>query len=146
MASSSKRYTRRNPDLDPKTLVEDPERILKAKKQSDQSALPIFQRSTSLASNSIKTLYGLKFDLKFEQSLFKSKSNLDLSEVVVDIPRLNAFVPKKFSGFSKNDTCIFWDSLSEEVKRKLEYLEKHRDSSPLNFLVKREIEKLSKDS
>ena len=34
----------------------------------------------------------------------------------------------------------------EEVKRKLEYLEKHRDSSPLDFLLKREIEKLSKDN
>ena len=66
--------------------------------------------------------------------------------MVVDIPGLNTFVPKYFFGFSKKDTCIFWDSLSKEVKRKLEYLEKHRDSSPLNFLLKREIEKLSKDS
>ena len=36
--------------------------------------------------------------------------------------------------------------MTEEVKRKLEYLEQHRDSSPLYFLLKREIEKLSKDS
>ena len=73
MASSSKIYIRRNPDPDPKSPVEDPERILKAKKTSDQSNLPIFQRSTSLATNSIKTLDGQKFDLKFEQSLFRSK-------------------------------------------------------------------------
>ena len=36
--------------------------------------------------------------------------------------------------------------MSKEVKRKLEYLEQHKDSSPLNFLLKKEIEKLSKDS
>ena len=66
MASSSKIYTRRNPDPDPKSPVEDPERILKAKKTSDQSNLPVFQRSNSLATESVKTLDGLKFDLKFQ--------------------------------------------------------------------------------
>ena len=91
-------------------------------------------------------MYGLKFDLKLKQSLFRSKLDSNLSEVVVDIPRLNTFVPKFFFGFSRKDTCMFWDSLSEEVKRKLEYLEQHKDSSPLNFSLKREIEKLSKDS
>ena len=139
MASSSKRYTRRNPDLDPKTPVEDSERILKAKKQSDQSYLPLFQRSTSLASDSIKTLDGLKFHIKFEQSLFRSKSDSDLSEVVIDIPSLNTSFPKYFSGLPKKNTWIFWDSLSKGVKRKLEYLEQHKDSSPLNFLLKKEI-------
>ena len=121
LASSSKRYTRRNPDPDPKTPVEDPESILKEKKQSDQSDLPIFEISTSLASDSIKTLDGLKFDLKFEQSLFrtKSKSYLDLSEVVIDILGLNTFVPKYFFGFSKKVTCIFWDSLSKWVEAEL---------------------------
>ena len=137
MASSSKRQTRRNPD---------PEKNLKAKKQSDQSYLPIFQRSTSLSSDSIKTLDGIKFDLKFEQSMFRSKSDSELSEVVIDIPRLNKFVPKYIFGFSMKDTFIFWDSLSKEIKRKLEYREQHKDSSPLNCLLKKEIKKLSKDS
>ena len=36
--------------------------------------------------------------------------------------------------------------MTEEVKRKLEYLEQHKDSSPLDFLLKREIEKLSRDN
>ena len=89
---------------------------------------------------------GLKFDLKFQHSLFRSKSDLDMKEVVIDIPRLNTFIPKNFSGFSKKHKYIFWDTLTEEVKRKLEYLEQHRDSSPLDFLLKREIEKLSKDN
>ena len=92
MASSSKRYTRNN--LDPKSII-------KTKKKKDQSDLHIFQRSNSLATDSVKTLDGLKFDLKFQHSLFKSKSDLDMKEVVIDIPRLNTFIPKSFSRFSK---------------------------------------------
>ena len=65
MASSRKRYTRRNPDPDPKTPVEDLERILKTKKKSNQSDIPIFQRSISLSSYPIKIGDGIKFDLKF---------------------------------------------------------------------------------
>ena len=99
MASSSKRYTRRNPNPDPKTPVEDPERILKSKKQSNQRDIPVFQRFISLSSYPIKTVGGIKFDLKFEQSLFRSKLDSDLSEVVIDIPRLNTFVCKYFSRF-----------------------------------------------
>ena len=68
-----------------------------------------------------------------------------MKEVVIDIPRLNTFIPKSFSGFSKRQKYIFWDSLIEEIKRKLDYLEKHRDYSPLYFLLKREITKFSKD-
>ena len=78
--------------------------------------------------------------------MFRSKSDLDPKQVVIDIPGLNTFIPKSFSGFSKKHKYIFWDTLTEEVKRKLEYLEQHKDSSPLDFLLKREIEKLSKDN
>ena len=143
MASSNKRYTRRNRDPDPKTPVEYLERILKTKKQGNQQDIRVFQRSISLSSNPIKIVDGIKFDLKFEQSLFRSKSDSNLSELVIDIPELNTFVPKKNSRFSKKDICIFWE---KEVKRKLEYLEQHKDSSPLNFLLHKKIEKLSKDS
>ena len=145
MASSSKKYTRSNLDPDPKSPIEDPKTILKNKKQKDQSALPIFQRSNSLATYAVKTLHGLKFDLKFQHSLFRSKSDSDLKEVVIDIPGLNTFIPKSFFVFSKRKKYIFWDLLTEEIKRKLESLEQHRDYSPLDFLLKREIRKFSKD-
>ena len=115
MASSSKRYTRSNPDPDPQFPVEDPERVLKAKKTSDKSNLPVFQRSTSLAIDSIKKLDGLKFDLKFQQSLCRSKSDSDLKQVVIDKVGLNTFIPNIFFGFSKKHKYIFWDTLTEEV-------------------------------
>ena len=78
--------------------------------------------------------------------MFRSKSDSDLGGVVIDIPGLNTLIPKDFTSFSKKYSCIFWDSLLEEVKGILEYLEKHKDFSPLNFLLQKEIEKLSKDS
>ena len=100
--------------------------------------MPVLQRSISLSPESVKTVDGIKFDLKFEQSLFISKSNSDLSRVVIDILGLNTFIPKDFTGFSKKDSCILWHSLSEEVKRELEYLDTHKGSSPLIFLLQKE--------
>ena len=64
MASSSKKYTRSNPDPNLKSPIEDLERILKTKLKH-QLALPIFQRSNALATDFDKTVDGLKFDLKF---------------------------------------------------------------------------------
>ena len=78
--------------------------------------------------------------------MFRSKPDSDLKEAVINIPGLSTFIPKNFSGFSKKHKYIFWDSFIEEVKRKLEYLEQHKDSSPLDFLLKREIGKLSRDN
>ena len=89
---------------------------------------------------------GLKFDFKFEQYLFRSKLVSNLSEVVIDIPCLNTFTPNIFYGFSMNENCIFWDSLSREIKGNFDFLEKNKDFDPLHFLLQREIEKLSKDN
>ena len=88
----------------------------------------------------------MKFDIKFEQYLFRSKSDSYLSEVIIDILGLNTFTPKNFSRFSKKEKCIFWDSLSEEVKGKFDFLEKNKDFNPLLFLLQREIDKLAKDT
>ena len=59
---------------------------------------------------------------------------------------MNTFIPKDFTRFSKKDSCIFWDSLSKEIKLKFEYLDKHKNFSPLNFLLQKELENLSKYS
>lgn len=111
--------------------------MLKSKKQSNHPKTLILQRSITLSPEPIKTVDGIKFDLKFEKSLFRLKSDSDLSGVAIDIPGLNTFIPKYFTGFSKKYNCIFWDSLSEEVKGKLEYLDKHKYFSPLNFLLQK---------
>ena len=62
---------------------------MKFKKQLEESQPPILERNVSLETDSVITID----DLKFEHFLFDSKSNSDLSEVVIDIG-LNTFIPK----------------------------------------------------
>ena len=112
MASPPKKYTRSNPDPNPHEQVENPKRILKFKKQLEESQPPILERIVSVETDSVKTIDDLKFDLKFEHSLFDSKSDLDLSEVVIDIPGLNTFIPKKWTRFSNKEKYLFWSLLS----------------------------------
>ena len=80
---------------------------MKFKKQLEESQPPILERTVSLETDSVKTIDDLKFDLKFEHSLFDSKSDSDLSEVVIDIPGLNTFIPKQWSGFSNKEKDLF---------------------------------------
>lgn len=107
---------------------------------------PPLKRFISLETKYVKPIDDLKFDLKFEQSLVRAKSDSDLSEVVIDIPGLNTFTPKKFSGFSQKLQSIFWDLLSEEEKGKFESLKSTKKFDPLLFLIQSELDKLSKDN
>ena len=68
-----------------------------------------------------------------------------MSHVVVDIEGLNTFVPKYFSGLSKQDKDQFWDILCEHIREKLKHLEILRSTNPLEFLAKRNFEVLSQD-
>ena len=81
MASSSKIYTRSNLDPDPKSPVEDPEKILKNWRYKDQSTLTSIQRSNSLNTVSDRITSGIKFDT-FDYPLLKSKSDTDLNKFV----------------------------------------------------------------
>ena len=80
---------------------------MKFKKQLEESQAPPLERIVSLETDFVKTIDDIKFDLKFEQSLFRSKSYLTLNEVVIDIPRLNTFTPKKWTGFSNKENDFF---------------------------------------
>ena len=80
---------------------------MKFKKQLEESQPPILERIVSLETNCVKTIDDLKFDLKFEQSLFDSKSDSTLSEVVIDIPGMNTFIPKKWTRFSNKEKDVF---------------------------------------
>ena len=80
---------------------------MKFKRQLEESQPPILERIVSLEIDFVKTIDDLKFDLKFEQSLFDSKLGSDLSEVVIDIPGLNTFIPKKWTWFSNKEKDFF---------------------------------------
>ena len=117
---------------------------MKFKKKLGQS--PPLKRFVSLETEFVKTIDDLKFDLKFEQSLVKTKSDSDLTKVVIDIPGLNTFTPNKFSSFSQKEQSILWDLLSEEEKGKFESFKSTKKSDPLLFLIQSELDKLLKNN
>ena len=140
-----KRYTRSNLDPDPKSPLEDPERILKTRKNNNQTTSFIIQASSSLDIASNKIVSDSEFD-KFQHPLFKSKSETDLKELIIDIQEHNKLIPMSFSNYSKELKYQSWDSPTNEVKRKLDYFEESKQSNLLDSLVKKEAQKLSRKS
>ena len=47
--------------------------------------------------------------------MLRSKSDSDLSGVVIDILGFNTFIPKEFTGFSKKYSCIFYPTPTMET-------------------------------
>ena len=140
MASSSKRYTRSNPDPDPKSPVEDPEKILKNWRYKDQSTSTSIQRSNSLNTVSDRVPSDIKFDT-FDYPLLKSKLDTDLKKFVEETCGLDKFIPKSLSQETNSN---FWSSPVKEVKRKLYYSKKSPHSNILDSLKK--FSKLSSKS
>ena len=115
-------YTRANPDPNPPTIVDNPEKLLKTQKVQEEKNTSFLSRSISLPSKDIKTIDDIPFDLKFELSLFRSKSESDLTQTVIDIPRIGTFIPSNSSGISKEDTTFFWDSLITKLQKQILYI------------------------
>ena len=85
-----RRYTRSNRDPHPADLVEYPERlVLKQRYQHTKihsNHIPLV-RSSSLPAK-VLSLEDIPFDLKFELSLFRSKSKTSFSDIFFDLLRL----------------------------------------------------------
>ena len=77
-------YTRSNPDPKPSIIVDNLDRIGKKTKQiEDLDAKVSLIRANSLPQELV-SLQDIEFDLKFEHSLFRRKSESDLKTVVLD--------------------------------------------------------------
>ena len=111
MAPSRRKYTRKNIDPNPIELIDNVEKLLGEGKTNNILSSPLLTRSIFLSQEDVQTLDDLQFDFKFQHSLFKSKSDSDISQVIVVIPTLLTFAPKKFYSISKKNKHLFWDSL-----------------------------------
>ena len=100
MASRKVYYIRSNPDPKPAMIVYDPERITKKKKKKKLEDEISLKRVISLPSE-LESLQDIDFDLKFEHSLFKSKSENDLKTVVLD-PDFISFLNAKQKSIAVN--------------------------------------------
>ena len=103
LAPSGKRYTRNNPDPNPIEPVDNPERLLGEGKKKNLIYPPLLSRSTSLSTKVVQTLQDIQFDYKFHHSLFRSKSDTNLQEIVEDLSSVLTFVPKKYCRNSQKD-------------------------------------------
>ena len=72
-------------------------------KIQDDTGIPLINRSISFPKEGVISVEDLEFDEKFEQSLFRSKSDSDLSQIVFYQERFNTFIPSTSSIFSKEE-------------------------------------------
>lgn len=98
-----KRYTGSNSNPNPPTIVDDPEKLLKKPKTPIPESEPRkLVKTTSLPDQGL-IVEDICFDIQFEQSLFQSKFESSLSEVIFDLIKFDSYLPSAKSLFSKTD-------------------------------------------
>ena len=116
-------YTRANPDPNPPDIVDDLENFLRKTKHKNQRFTPIkLEKSPSLPKDGVLSIEDLYCDLKFEQTLFRTKSESDLTAIVIDNNFLKT--PEKTKEeeeilFDQEDINIFWTTLTTDLRQKL---------------------------
>lgn len=98
------------------------------------------------------SIANVSFDIKFELFLFKSKSESDLSHIVLDEARFQEIVRNsslKVICLTKEDKEFFWDALIAKLKEDLENLKENlhdiktkRNTYPILFFQERHLEHL----
>ena len=87
-------YTRSNPDPKLVVIVDNPDRIGKKKQREDLDAKVSLLRVNSLPQK-VVSLQDIEFDLEFEHSLFRNKSESDLNNIVIDPGFISSLEIKK---------------------------------------------------
>lgn len=115
---ASRRYTIANPDPDPADAIEDLEKLVQKHRYQVteiQSGPNPLVRSTSLPTK-VLSFEDIPFDLKFELSLFRSKSETSLADIVFDPLRLSEV--KSLSELDLSSLKLEENLLFEETKPK----------------------------
>ena len=96
-------YARANPYPNPPIVFENPKRILR--KSNSKVGKDTYQlyKSISLLAEGVDSIDEVIFNLKFEHTLFRSKSESDLSQIVLDPKIFSPITPKSFSNFYGKD-------------------------------------------
>ena len=86
-------HTRRFPDPNPPKVVENLERILRRSNVKADKGIPHLQKSLSLLAKSVNIVESIILDKETDQSLLRSKSSSELSQVITGPKRLNLSRP-----------------------------------------------------
>ena len=91
-------------------VVENHERILRRSNNKYDKSIFHLQKSLSLPTESAKSIENIILDKETDQSLLKSKSTSELSQIIVDLERIN------FSRPTQNPSQPSSTSLSPKTK------------------------------
>jgi hypothetical protein len=81
-------YTRANLDPNPPEAVENPEKILRKSNSKVGKDTYQLHKSISLPAEGVESVDEIAYDLKFEHSLFRAKSESHLDHIIFDPKRL----------------------------------------------------------
>jgi hypothetical protein len=85
-------HTRRNPDPEAAIPVSDPEKLVRRRKERPVTPVLHPDRYLSFPRDGLTSIEDLVFDVKFEQSLFRTKSESCLNETIFDEKRFQDLV------------------------------------------------------
>ena len=135
-------YTRDNPDPNPSEAVENPKKILRKSNSKVGKETYQLHKSTSLPVEGVESINEIAYDLKFEHSLFRTKSESHLEHIIFDPKCLVPITSKTFSKYSTKDPKLFWYTLSPDLKDEL-LVESPKHSKISIFFVKSQFESIS---
>lgn len=95
---------KKNMDRNPPEVVSYQEMILGKRKDKIKTSTIPLEGAFSLPKEAVKSTEYISFDIKLEDTLFRSKSKSNLSQIVFDIERFKTFIPSTYfkdSLFSK---------------------------------------------
>jgi hypothetical protein len=81
-----------NPEPNIVEPMYDPEKLLHRTREQAPDTFYYLERSLSLTKDSVKSIDDLNFDTLFEQTLFRSKSETNLDDIVFDHKRFQALI------------------------------------------------------
>jgi hypothetical protein len=85
-------HTRSNPDPEATIPVSDPEKLVRKRKERPVTPVLRPDRYLSFPKDRVTSLEDLEFDVKFEQALFRTKSESCLSETIFDKKRFQDLI------------------------------------------------------
>jgi hypothetical protein len=85
-------HSRRNPDPEVVIPVSDPEKIVHKRKEKKISPVLCLDRYLSLPKDGVTSIEDLDFDVKFEQTLFRTKYESCLNEIIFDKKRFQYLI------------------------------------------------------
>jgi hypothetical protein len=85
-------HTRRNPNPKEVIHVFDPEKLVHKRKEKPISPEFCLDRNLSLPKDGVKSIEDLDFDLKFEQAMFRTRSESSLNEIIFDEKRFQDLI------------------------------------------------------